>query len=132
MTQIGIVENLNGNYISVRIVRATSCGSNCVNCSGNCDLTEKVVTAMNKTNAKKGDRVKLEMSTSKVLITAFFVYIVPIIILACGYFVGDAILGIEWKNILFSIVCMISYLAILCIIDRFLQKKYTLIAVDIL
>jgi positive regulator of sigma E activity len=65
----------------------------CVNC-GLCKKTGEFasIEALNKIGAKLGDAVKIEIMERKILLAYFLVYILPILALVFGYFIG----GIFW------------------------------------
>lgn len=62
-----------------------------------------------------GDKVKLETNTKYVLLSAFAVYILPVILLIAGYAVHTLYLGLA--------LMIISFL-ILFIIDKKINTKY--------
>lgn len=78
MTGEGIVVKLNGNTATVRIKRSSACGHDC----GECNLCENPnieVDILNPIGAKIGDRVKIGTDTGKVMLSAFILYMLPLI-----------------------------------------------------
>lgn len=132
MKQVGVVESVQGELIKVRIVRSTSCGGNCRECSAGCVPTENVIWAVNQARAKAGERVVLEMETKRVLLAAVLAYALPLLAL---------IVGAVWADWMFSsdiLSALVGFLALAVVFlavkfaDSRLQKKYTLIAVNVL
>lgn len=85
MTQIGKVVDIEGEYAIVEVKRASSCGENCAHCKGGCAPTNHRATVGNSMRAKKGDMVKIEMSNTSLIRSAFLVYIMPIVIMLFAY-----------------------------------------------
>ncbi len=84
MQRTGTVRTIDGELAKVVIKRETACGENCANCGG-CSEKFNEVTAKNEIGAKAGDTVVVEMDDKTVLMTAFLVYILPLIIFFTGY-----------------------------------------------
>ena len=88
MTGEGIVVKTNGNIATVSIKRSSACGHDC----GECNLCKNPnieVDVLNPIDAKPGNRVKIGTDTSKVLWSAFVLYMLPFI----GAFVLYGVLG---------------------------------------
>ena len=78
MTGTGTVVKLQDNNAVVKVPRASACGHDCGECRL-CDNPDIEAVVENPIGAKVGDRVKICQSTSKILISAFLVYLLPII-----------------------------------------------------
>ena len=81
-----VLETYNGNIAKVELQRSASCDG-CTICSKGKPI---VLRAFNKINAQKGDNVVIEVEELKKG-TNFFVYIIPLICLIIGYFIGEYI-----------------------------------------
>jgi len=78
MRKSGIVKT-GGEWATVSILRASSCGENCAMCKGGCTPSETEIKARNTIDAKTGDRVVLEIDDKNGLKAVFLAYIVPLI-----------------------------------------------------
>lgn len=79
-----VLETDDNNIAKVELQRSSSC-EGCSICSSGKPI---VLRALNNINARKGDSVVIEVEELKKGIN-FFVYIVPLICLIAGYFIGD-------------------------------------------
>lgn len=114
MNKIGIIENVEGTKITVQIERDSSCGENCAMCNA-CPGKNMMITLDTDIKFSTGDKVKLETNTKYVLLSAFIVYILPIILLIAGYAVHTLYLGL--------ILMVISFI-ILFFIDKKINTKH--------
>lgn len=78
MTGVGTVVKLQGDTAVVKVPRASACGHDCGECSL-CDNPDIDAVVKNPIGAKIGDTVRISQSTSKILFSAFLIYILPII-----------------------------------------------------
>jgi len=120
MKEEGIVKSINGDMAVVVIRRKTACGDNCATCSGACRRSFQEITAKNLCKAKEGEYVSVEMDTGKVFLSAFFVYILPLMVFVTAYGIGGIYLG-EGLNVALSVVLAILSFAPAIILDR--RKK---------
>ena len=88
-----VLETYNNNIAKVQLQRSSSCDG-CKICSTGKPIT---LRAINKINASNGDNVIIEVEELKKS-TNFFVYIIPLICLIVGYFVGNYISKIASIN----------------------------------
>lgn len=79
MREEGYVKTVSECTCEVIIKRKTACGENCASCKAGCEAREQVCVADNALGAKVGDKVLVEMDSTKVLKSAFLVYILPIL-----------------------------------------------------
>ncbi len=103
MNKIGIVENIEGTKITVKIQRDSACGENCAMCNA-CPGKDMLVTLESDLDLSEGDKVKLETNTKCVLLSAFCVYILPIVLLIVGYALYTLYLGIILMILSFTIL----------------------------
>ena len=132
MREVGIVQNIFGDYADVAIVRKTACGENCISCKGGCTPGEQIVRAKNAAFAKQGDRVAVELGGQKVVKAAFLAYIVPIIFLVAGTLIGQKIFGSEWPGIVTGLICMAACLLVIHFIDAHKKEAYELTITEVL
>lgn len=78
-----VLETYNNNVAKVELQRSASCDG-CTMCSKGKPI---VLRAFNNINADKGDSVVIEVEELKKG-TNFFVYVIPLICLIAGYFIG--------------------------------------------
>lgn len=81
-----VLETYNNNIAKVELQRGSSCDG-CTICSRGKPI---VLRAFNKINANKGDSVVIEVEELKKG-TNFFVYVIPLICLIAGYFIGELV-----------------------------------------
>jgi len=111
MEQKGIVTQIIDDIAVVIVQRKSACGDNCAQCSG-CETTNIQVTVKNPLNAEVGNTVQIESDSTKILIAAFLLYILPLIII-----IFPLILAV---NIWIKIIVLVS----LILVDIFIIKKY--------
>ncbi|HHY37717.1 MAG TPA: SoxR reducing system RseC family protein [Clostridia bacterium] len=92
-----------GSLAKVKIERRAMCES-----CGKCGLmsrgmTDIVVTARNDAGAEAGERVVVELPSRDVLVSAFIVYMVPLMAAAAGYVLGGLLHTATFQSeVLFS------------------------------
>ena len=77
---LGKVLSTKDDFAEVTINRGSMCGDSCSNC-GMCENKGTKIVVKNPLGAKKGDTVRLGVSTSKGLSAAMLVYLMPVVIL---------------------------------------------------
>lgn len=80
MEQIGMVKRMEGRHAYVAVNRTSACGENCAHCKGGCTPTSVLAKAENAVGAAVGDTVKLESDTTRVILAAFILYMVPVLV----------------------------------------------------
>ena len=80
---LGKVLSTKDDLAEVTINRGSMCGDSCSNC-GMCENKGTKIVVKNSLGAKKGDTVKLGVSTSKGLGAAMLVYLMPVVILSAS------------------------------------------------
>ena len=76
----------------VFVLRESACSGDCHKCSGCGAPTQQVfVRAKNAIGARPGDRVIVTSRTAEVLPAMFVVYILPLVLMLCGYFAARAL-----------------------------------------
>ena len=89
MKEEGFVKSVSGDICEVIVKRKSACGENCASCKAGCEAREHLCTAKNLIGAKVGDKVFLEMDSTKVLKSAFLVYILPILVFLMVFVIAD-------------------------------------------
>lgn len=115
MDKIGTVIKVENTMAVVKVMRASACGENCAMCKG-CTQTNQTVKANNEIGAAIGDKVRLELSDQKVLLAAFFVYIMPLVMFIIGYSIAT------WLG---AIIGFVLPFVILKLLDKKSAKSYT-------
>lgn len=118
MKETGTVTERDGDFVYVRITRKSACGGNCAECGG-CAEKERTVKAKNCDGLEKGDTAILETETKNVLTAAFLVYIVPLILLAAGFLLAEAMT----KNNIICVLCGFIFMVIGFFFIRIYDQK---------
>lgn len=132
MKQIGIVIQSDNETAQVKVKRISACSGNCSECGGGCGGKYMVVTAHNHAGAVCGDRVELEMPSSKVLGAAMMVYIIPVAVFILGYIAADSLVHSEPLSLLTATVMTGILYFINIVKNRKNKDKYRLIIAKIL
>ena len=123
----GIVENINGTHLQVRIVQTSACAS----CSikGHCssaDTKEKLIDVIDESSSyQPGDRVWVTGELSMGVMAVLFAFIFPFLILIISLFVFMAIWNDELRSALCSLALLIPYYYILWLNKSRMGKKFS-------
>lgn len=124
MKETGTIEKIDGDFVWVRILRKSACGENCATCKGGCVPTERVICVKNTLSCHNGDKVILEMNTKNVMKAAFLVYIIPLLLLIFGYFLGEYLFKSEGMAVLSGVMLMAVSIIPLKFVDKKSKDKY--------
>jgi len=92
---VQVTKILEPGYVEVFLERQSACSGDCHHCGGCGAIREKLfVRAANPIGAEPGDRVLVESETKSVMISIFFVYLLPILLFFAGCMLGTVI---DWK-----------------------------------
>ncbi len=91
MRQCGVIMSTNGDRAKVVLQKHSACGD-CKGCRWGDEDMSMEVEAFNSINAKIGDRVEIDMENQNVLAAAFIAYMIPLIALIAGVFIGSILL----------------------------------------
>ena len=124
----GIVENINGSHLQVRIIQTSACASCSV--KGHCtsaDTKEKLVDVADADAAsyQPGDRVWVTGELSMGVMAVLFAFIFPFLILIISLFVFMAIWNDELRSALCSLALLIPYYYILWLNKSRMGKKFS-------
>lgn len=125
MEQYGQVVKSSGDRAQVRIHRHRQC-EKCSLCFGK---QEHQVEAKNPISARPGQRVRLEMSSHKVLKVTFLIYLFPLFMILLGYGVGSTLFSHEDEGVGFftgMVFLGVAYL-ILYQLDSYLGRRWAVI-----
>lgn len=124
----GIVENINGSHLQVRIIQTSACAS----CSikGHCssaDTKEKLVDVTNdgETAYQPGDRVWVIGELSMGVMAVLLAFILPFFVLIFSLFIFMAIWNDELSSALCSLALLIPYYYILWLNKSRLGRKFS-------
>ena len=142
MKQEGIVISVGEKgFATVTVGRRSMCDGchNAENCSGECSMykifggkKEFSATAKNKAGARVGDRVSVETKDSNVLLSAFIVFMLPLIIAFVLYGILKGYVS-EELSLVYALASFAVYFLVLCIIERVKKNKSSkLVITDIL
>ncbi|SCZ07144.1 SoxR reducing system RseC family protein [Alkaliphilus peptidifermentans] len=100
MKQCGIVTEVNGDLAKVVMERHSSCGS-CTACKMGREESKLEIEAINVAKAQKGQWVSVDMEHQDVLTAALIVYVIPLISLVLGIFIGNILVPdtLQYKDI---------------------------------
>jgi sigma-E factor negative regulatory protein RseC len=132
MREQGIVARLiKKNLVEVAFQRSEACAK----CRACHDVGENLVglEAVDELGAKQGDLVEIEIPTAAVIKGSIIVFIVPILFLALGYFIGSGLAGalgwlegMELIGIIFGLFLMTLSFFLVSWYDRNIQEKESL------
>ncbi len=128
MKQKATVISTDGKYAVIKVDRASMCdGCHKSGCSDGCALykifgakSEFTSEALNRAGAKPGDRVTVETPDKTVNISAFFVFLLPVLIASAVYFLTFFIPGEQYR-ILCALASFALYFAVLAAVEK--KKK---------
>ena len=112
MRNIGVVVQTDGNLATVKISRKSACGENCASCKGGCSLSETKISALNKCDAKTGDRVVTEIDDNIALCAALIAYMLPVFTAVLPGIIGYCM---ELNDKILCGICVIGFIVGLCL-----------------
>ena len=121
MINTGIVTKIDGNNVSVKLHKSSSC-SHCSCCSEERKMGSDFEFKINQ-KVEIGDLVTLEIAEKDVVKAALIAYIMPPIFMIAGYTIAASLGFSETKSIIGSFIGVIVSFVILGIYDRVFAKK---------
>jgi len=122
-----VVKILDKGLAEVVVMRSSACGENCASCGANCASKRPLlIKARNSISAKVGDSVIVSTKSSKIILAAFVVYIVPFILFFAGYAATSAAGLSEKASILTSSAAFFAGIALSWIYNRYVRNKHVL------
>ena len=124
----GIVENINGSHLSVRIIQTSACSACSV--KGHCssaDSKEKLIDIVDPlaSSYQVGEPVIVVGETSMGVMAVFLAFVVPFIILILSLFIFMAVLDDELYASIISLGLLIPYYYILWLNKTRLKQKFS-------
>lgn len=124
----GIVENISGSHLSVRIIQTSACSSCSV--KGHCssaDSKEKLIDIVDPlaSSYQVGEPVIVVGETSMGGMAVFLAFVVPFIILILSLFIFMAVLDDELYASIISLGLLIPYYYILWLNKTRLKQKFS-------
>ncbi len=124
MTQEAIVTKLLPNGMAeVAVTRTTACGGNCGSCESCIFQSELKTSARNLVDAKPGQRVLIESSSSRIYGAALLVYILPLILLLLGFALATLLKLSEGAAIAMSFAGLLLGAVVIVLSQRRRSKK---------
>mgnify|MGYP000837360943 CR=1 FL=1 len=124
----GIVENINGSHLQVRIIQTSACASCSV--KGHCssaDTKEKLIDITDAAagSYQPGDRVWVVGELSMGAMAVLYAFILPFFVVILSLFIFMAIWNDELLSALCSLALLIPYYYILWLNKSRLKKKFS-------
>lgn len=124
----GIVENIEGSHLQVRIVQTSACAT----CSikGHCtsaDTKEKLIDIVESESHtyRQGDKVWVLGELSMGMQAVLLAFVIPLILIVVTLFVGMALFADELRAVLCVIPCLIVYYFVLWCYKERLRRKFS-------
>lgn len=125
-----VIEKRDGQSL-VQIIRTSACShcdEKCMLAEDSHEMEEMEVVVNDPIGAEVGSMVELEMGTKPILFSAFVVYLLPLVAIIAGYFIGTNLLqsffqGAEIAGIIGSVVGFFSSFILLRIFDKTAGSK---------
>ena len=104
-----------------------TCGAkeSCCSIVGNRKRQIEIPLANNRDKLKEGDQIALSFQPRARLLSAFLVFMLPIIFLIVGYFIGLNLFHTESKAILIGFVGLVISFFIIWALNKFVVKEKT-------
>ena len=125
----GIVENISGAHLQVRIVQTSACAACSV--KGHCtsaDAKEKLIDVIDMAAAeicRPGDRVWVTGQLSMGVMAVMLAFVVPFLLLVVSLFVFMAFLNDELSAALISLFLLVPYYFMLWLNKSRLGKRFS-------
>ena len=125
---LGIVENIQGSHLSVRIVQTSACAA----CStkGHCssaDSKDKIIDIIDTaaSSYRVGEKVMVIGETSMGMMAVVLAFIIPFVLLIFSLFLFMALMENELYSALLSLAILIPYYFILWLNKTRLKQKFS-------
>ena len=132
MTQNGIVtEIFDDGTANVQVRRSSMCDGCHKSEDGGCAIClsfgkkTQSVRALNEAGAVKGDVVRLEASSARVIFYAFCVFLLPLLVAVAFYALGKAIFGGSTAYAVLPVFCglLITYVPLGIVLNKIAAKR---------
>ena len=125
---LGIVENIQGSHLSVRIVQTSACAA--CSAKGHCssaDSKDKIIDIIDTaaSSYRVGEKVMVIGETSMGMMAVVLAFIIPFILLIFSLFLFMALMENELYSALLSLAKLIPYYFILWLKKTRLKQKFS-------
>ena len=125
---LGIVENIQGSHLSVRIVQTSACAA--CSAKGHCssaDSKDKIIDIIDTaaSSYRVGEKVMVIGETSMGMMAVVLAFIIPFILLIFSLFLFMALMENELDSALLSLAIPIPYYFILWLNKTRLKQKFS-------
>ena len=125
---LGIVENIQGSHLSVRIVQTSACAA--CSAKGHCssaDSKDKIIDIIDTaaSSYRVGEKVMAIGETSMGMMAVVLAFIIPFILLIFSLFLFMALMENELYSALLSLAILIPYYFILWLNKTRLKQKFS-------
>lgn len=125
---LGIVENIQGSHLSVRIVQTSACAA--CSAKGHCssaDSKDKIIDITEPAAAsyRVGERVMVVGETSMGMMAVVLAFVLPFVLLIFSLFLFMALLGNELYAALLSLALLIPYYFVLWLNKTRLKQQFS-------
>lgn len=123
--EIGKIVNIIDGKVIVQIESGEQCKlcGSAHACMTLTQTTRQIEIPYNNENVKIGDRVAIGFKPQTRLLSSFLVFLMPIIFLVAGYFVGDRLFQRENMAILFSFLGLAFSFLMLRFLNKFFSRS---------
>ena len=128
MKHLGIVENIQGSHLSVRIVQTSACAA--CSAKGHCssaDSKDKIIDIIDTaaSSYRVGEKVMVIGETSMGMMAVVLAFIIPFVLLIFSLFLFMALMENELYSALLSLAILIPYYFILWLNKTRLKQKFS-------
>ena len=124
---LGIVENIQGSHLSVRIVQTSACAA--CSAKGHCssaDSKDKIIDIIDTAASwKVGDKVMVVGEMSMGMMAVVLAFVLPFVLLIVSLFLFMALMENELYSALLSLAILIPYYFILWLNKTRLKQKFS-------
>ena len=125
---LGIVENIQGSHLSVRIVQTSACAA--CSAKGHCssaDSKDKIIDIIDTaaSSYRVGEKVMVIGETSMGMVAVVLAFIIPFVLLIFSLFLFMALMENELYSALLSLAILIPYYFILWLNKTRLKQKFS-------
>ena len=125
---LGIVENIQGSHLSVRIVQTSACAA--CSAKGHCssaDSKDKIIDIIDTaaSSYRVGEKVMVIGETSMGMMAVVLAFIIPFVLLIFSLFLFMALTENELYSALLSLAILIPYYFILWLNETRLKQKFS-------
>ena len=125
---LGIVENIQGSHLSVRIVQTSACAACSV--KGHCssaDSKDKIIDIIDTAAAsyQVGENVMVVGETSMGMMAVLLAFVLPFVLLIFSLFLLMALMGNELYAALLSLAVLIPYYSVLWLNKTRLKQQFS-------